>query len=64
MSNEPAIIIREKKMVKAMVKIYCENHHNTKNSLCSECIDLQDYAKNRLENCRYQEKKPVCGRCG
>ena len=64
MSKEPNIITREKKMVEAMVRIYCENHHNAKNSLCSECIDLQEYAKNRLENCSYQEKKPVCGRCG
>jgi len=64
MGKEPSIITREKKMVVAMVKIYCESHHNTKNSLCSECSDLQNYAKNRLENCCYQEKKPVCGRCG
>jgi hypothetical protein len=61
---EPRIIKREKKMVKAMVKIYCENHHHTKNSLCPECIELRDYVIKRLENCRYQKKKPVCGRCG
>jgi hypothetical protein len=49
MSEEPRIITREKKMVEAMVKIYCENHHNTKNSLCSKCIDIKEYAINRLE---------------
>ena len=64
MSKQPSIIKREKKMVEAMVQIYCRNHHFTKNTLCSECITLMDYAKNRLDNCRYQEKKPVCGRCG
>ncbi|PVX24452.1 MAG: nitrous oxide-stimulated promoter family protein [Candidatus Bathyarchaeum sp.] len=63
-SDQPAIIKREKKMVEAMVQIYCESHHSTRKSLCSKCVDLKDYAKNRLENCRYQEKKPVCGRCG
>ena len=64
MSEEPSVITREKKMVEAMVKIFCESHHNTRNSLCSNCIDVRDYATGRLENCRYQEKKPVCGRCG
>ena len=65
MSKQPSIIRREKKMVETMVQIYCESHHTaTGNSLCSKCVDLKDYAKNRLENCRHQEKKPVCGRCG
>ncbi len=64
MTKEPDIITREKKMVEAMVKIYCKNHHDTKKALCSECAQIKDYAMNRLENCRYQEKKPVCGRCG
>ena len=63
-SDQPAIIKREKKMVEAMVQIYCESHHSTNGSLCSKCVNLKDYAKNRLDNCRYQEKKPVCGRCG
>jgi hypothetical protein len=40
MDNEPSIIKREKKMVEAMIKIYCESHHSTKKSLCSKCIDL------------------------
>ena len=65
MNNQPDIIRREKKMVEAMVQIYCESHHSTRNdSLCSKCKALKDYAENRLESCRYQEKKPVCGRCG
>ena len=64
MKKEPNIITREKKMVVAMVKTFCENHHNTRNSLCPNCVKIQEYAINRLENCRFQEKKPVCGRCG
>ena len=64
MVEEPDIITREKKMVETMVKIYCKDHHDTKKALCSECVEIKDYAKNRLENCRYQEKKPVCGKCG
>ena len=64
MNNQLSIIKREKKMVNAMVQIYCGNHHSSKNSLCPKCFDLKDYSNKRLENCRYQEKKPVCGRCG
>lgn len=64
LDKEPRIIQREKKMVEAMVKIFCQNHYNTKNSLCPKCVDLRDYIMKRLENCRYKEKKPVCGRCG
>ena len=58
------IIEREKKMVEAMVLIYCKNHHGTSHAPCMKCCELGEYSKKRLENCRYQEKKPVCGRCG
>ena len=51
-------------MVDAMVMIYCQDHHGTNGLLCKRCTELRDYAKGRLDNCRYQEKKPVCGRCG
>ena len=60
----PEIIVREKKMVEAMVKIYCNDNHRTKNLICEKCTDLGDYSKGRLDNCRYQENKPVFGRCG
>jgi len=64
MNDEPNIITREIKMVEAMVEIYCEDHHNTNASLCPDCIVIRDYALKRLENCPYQEKKPVYGKCG
>lgn len=60
----PKIIVREKLMVDAMVTIYCHDHHGTTGSLCEACAKLKDYAKARLDNCHYQEKKPVCGKCG
>ena len=58
------IIQREKRMVDAMVFIYCKDHHGYSNAPCVKCSKLGDYAKNRLEACQYREKKPVCGRCG
>ena len=62
--NQPKIIEREKKMVEAMIQIYCKDHHNPDHLPCMKCSELEEYSKNRLDNCRYQEKKPVCGRCG
>ena len=63
-NDESKIISREKKMVDSMVLIYCKNHHNSIRIPCKSCTNFSEYSKNRLENCFYQDKKPVCGRCG
>ena len=60
----PKIIVREKKMVDAMAEIYCQDHHRSNNLFCEKCNELREYSKDRLDNCRYQENKPVCGICG
>lgn len=36
---------------------------NLKNEFCSECSELLEYALLRLDNCHYQEEKPICARC-
>lgn len=59
-------LINEFKTITAMLNIYCKAHHSNrynKSILCSECIELQDYAKRRLNHCPFQEKKPTCGNC-
>jgi hypothetical protein len=61
---EPKIIEREKRMVEAMVLIYCKDLNGYSSDSCAKCTELEVYAKKRLENCRYHKKKPVCGRCG
>ena len=48
--------------VTAMIKIYCNGKHGTE-ELCDECRKLAEYAKMRLKNCKFGDKKPVCGRC-
>lgn len=63
-ASEPEIIVREKKMVEYMVRIYCKNQHETKGVPCFECNKFLEYAKERLENCPYQEGKTACGKCG
>lgn len=56
-------IKREKNTIKAMIKIYCNLHHGTKDSLCKQCQELQEYAMLRLDKCKFSEEKPTCGKC-
>lgn len=54
---------REYITVKAMIKIYCKDHHNTDGNLCNHCTELLGYSKKRLRACPFQESKPTCGKC-
>jgi hypothetical protein len=56
-------ILREKKTLEAMIKIYCRHKHEAADELCSECEELLKYAKLRLDKCRYQEDKTTCAKC-
>jgi hypothetical protein len=62
-SNTHPRIAREKKTVSAMIKIYCNNHHDTGKELCQECKELQEYSMIRLDKCKYQEDKTTCAKC-
>ncbi len=53
----------QKKTLEYMVKLYCRKNHNPKEEICDECEELLNYALNRLDNCRYGDKKPNCGNC-
>jgi Nitrous oxide-stimulated promoter len=56
-------LAREWKTMKAMIRIYCRDHHETATALCAECQGLLDYAKVRLERCRFGAEKPTCAKC-
>jgi len=56
-------MIREKKTIEVMVRMYCFGHHVAKRRLCEECEGLLDYARQRLEKCPFGEKKPACAKC-
>jgi len=62
MSEHPRMV-RERKTIKAMIEIYCNNHHDKDGKLCSECQELFDYAMMRLDKCPFQEGKTSCGKC-
>jgi hypothetical protein len=58
-----ARLVREKRTLQAMVRIYCRAHHATRGSLCEECRTLCDYALGRLDRCPYGAEKTTCARC-
>jgi len=55
-------ITTEKKVVEAMIKIYCKNNHGFA-TLCNQCSELLDYAILKLEKCKFGEQKPSCKKC-
>ena len=60
--NQPRMA-REEKTIRAMVRLYCNDHHGTKGMVCPECKGLMDYALMRLEKCSFQERKTTCANC-
>ena len=54
---------REKTTLKAMIGLYCRDHHSPQAGLCADCTALQEYALARLEKCRYGADKPKCSAC-
>lgn len=56
-------LLTEHKTVAAMMAIYCRNKHGSKDSLCSECAELLEYAEVRLDRCPYGQIKPTCNKC-
>jgi hypothetical protein len=58
-------INRELRTLEKMFIIYCTKHHkrDPKDKLCLNCQELLQYAKGRVNNCPYLEKKPTCKKC-
>jgi hypothetical protein len=63
MTNNHPRMTRERRTVEAMLAIYCHGQHGTTSELCEGCVTLRDYARQRLQNCPYQEGKTTCAKC-
>jgi len=63
MSDDHPRLKREEKTIAAMMRLYCRDHHGSKNELCTECSELLEYARFRLNKCPYQEGKTTCAKC-
>jgi len=54
---------REKRTIRAMLRMYCRDHHAGKGGLCEDCQSLHDYALGRLNHCPFAAEKTTCARC-
>ncbi len=64
MTKEQNNLIREKKTLSAMVKIYCHDHHATSRSqLCQSCEELLLYSLQRIDKCPFGTEKGACSQC-
>ncbi len=55
-------IEREKETAEQMIRLFCRHkeHHET---ICESCAELIEYAKARLDHCKFGEAKPTCKSC-
>lgn len=49
---------RERRTISVMIAMYCRGIHKSER-LCPECADLQAYALERLDKCRFGDNKPA-----
>lgn len=54
---------REKETVSLMIRLYCRKNHHTKDGLCEECSELNEYARLRSDKCPFMETKTFCSNC-
>jgi hypothetical protein len=54
----------ERRMINAMIALYCREQHAGGRELCPDCVGLAMYANQRLDKCPYPEaEKPTCAQC-
>ena len=64
MSNANNNLVREKKTISEMIRIYCCGHHEAVGGqLCGDCQELLEYAIARLDKCPYAPDKGPCSKC-
>ncbi len=61
---------REERTIAVMVGMYCRDHHGAAgaarasgDALCADCTELLEYARRRLDACRFGADKPTCAKC-
>lgn len=55
--------LREKRIVREMILLYCKKHHSSEQSPCSACAALIAYAHDRSDKCPFMENKTFCSNC-
>ncbi len=54
---------REKKTVRAMIRIYCVRRHHPDHAPCNDCQQLLEYAEKKIDLCPLIKDKPTCANC-
>ncbi|GLP97586.1 nitrous oxide-stimulated promoter family protein [Paraferrimonas sedimenticola] len=65
MATEPSLtgsLAYEFRTITAMVRIYCQHHHQGTHP-CEECRDFLQFAHKKLVRCPYGQDKPTCAKC-
>ncbi len=55
-------IKEEQQVVEQMIRLYCRKKEGN-SQLCPSCMELLQYAKARLEHCKFGENKSTCRKC-
>ena len=59
---EMSRIKEEQQVVEQMIRLYCRKKEGNR-ELCPACAELLQYAKARLEHCKFGENKTTCRKC-
>ncbi len=63
MPNDSRRFTRERRTIRAMIGIYCRDHHESTTVPCATCKEFEEYAFCRLQRCPFGDKKPTCAKC-
>ena len=55
-------IDEEKRTVEQMIRLYCRLKEGNK-ILCVECTTMLEYARKRLDHCKFGNSKTTCRKC-
>lgn len=61
--NATARLIREKRTIRELVRLYCRAHHAPNSLLCDDCQSVYDYVVDRLDHCPYGDERTFCAFC-
>lgn len=48
-------------IIEQIVALYCNKKH--KQNMCDDCQQLLNYARTRLQKCKFGDQKPRCAKC-
>lgn len=55
-------IEEEKRTIEKIITLYCRKQEGNK-EMCQACTELLEYARTRLEHCKFGNNKSTCQKC-